>query len=112
MRSTNRLTVAALLLAASTHAGATEPAGAVRRACPQIDAALQNALEGAARRLADDQRVEVRLRVAGLQVGDIDITGADARLERKIRRAVAQLRCNADTAQPLEFRLALNRLER
>jgi len=110
MRSTTLLLFASLLTA-SAHA-ADENAGALRRACPQIDATLQNALEGAARRLTDDQRVEVRLRIAGEQIGEIRITGADARLERKVRRAVAQLRCRANAAQPVEFTLALNRVER
>jgi hypothetical protein len=86
---------------------ATDPA--LRHACPQIDAALQDMLYPVARRAPVPQRLRVQFRLSGQQISEIDSQGGSEAQRIHVRRAVAKLPCYSEAAQLLSFDLELSR---
>lgn len=109
------LLTTALCLASTATLAYSPPApgtgSALRSACPQLDQALQELLQGPAWRLQEDTRMQVQFRLEGERISAVRSQGGARHLHARVRRAVEQLSCRSDQAAPQElaFSLALQR---
>jgi hypothetical protein len=87
-----------------------DQAGPLRRACPQVDETLQQALQSSAYRLAKENWIKVQFTLNGDQISAVEQQGGSAGSQARVREALKQLACRSEQGeQQLEFKLHLTK---
>lgn len=85
-------------------------ASALRKACPQIDNSLQEALQGRAYHLVKENWIKVQFTLNGDQISAVEQQGGSNADQARVREAVTQLACRSEQGeQQIQFKLHMSK---
>lgn len=108
------LTAATLLLGAAPQLASAAAAAdtatdtPLRRACPQIDTALHDAMQSTAYRLSGEKLIKVQFTLRDDQISAVQPLGGSDANQRRIRDAVQRMNCRIEGEQQFAFELRMS----